>query len=150
MRRSFLSILITVLAVVAASSSSLAAENPQYEPPMISRTASGTLNKESVVALHRLSKAAQREGSVTVWVTLSSTYLPAFLGQLTEEQLAEQSNQVSSEFDLILDPLLLSGNVAHPRGTPMVYGPSCLIRTDKRGLKALVDDLRIGQVVGRL
>lgn len=138
---------LCALLIVAAPSPAPAQNAHGDAPLMVSRDADGSINEESRVAIRQLTRMAQRNGHVRLWVTLDLHFDP-FLVDVSEQAAADQQQRLDDVFDLVLNPLLSSGQIQYVDGARVYNGPSLKLMATKRGLQRLVEDRRVGQVVG--
>lgn len=138
---------ILTLLFVVSPDQLYAQEDRADSPLMISRGADGLINKESKMAVRQLSRMANQNGHVSVWVTLNYPYDP-FLVNLSEQAAADQDANVRKVFDEILAPLIAKRLANHFNGEPTYSGPSLRLSLTASGLRRLIRDSRVGQIVG--
>lgn len=138
---------VSALLLVVAPVSVYAQQDREYAPLMVSRDAGGAINKESRKAIRQLSKTAKKNGHVRIWVTLDTPFDPS-LAQKSEQLANHQQERVDELFDEVLDPLLSGGQVQYPTGEREYMGPSILLKVTNTGLRRLIRDQRVGQLVG--
>ena len=93
-----------------------------------------------------MSRKVREDGVITLWITTGIPFNLRF-SSMSEEEVAEQNARVRESFSEILDPLVNAGSVWHPESGPFIKGPGCTVRADKDGLKALLRDDRLIQIV---
>ena len=106
------------------------------------RSADGQLTAESLKNVAQLREKAARQGYVTLWLTANVPFNPD-TDELSDQQIAEQNQQVRNKFSEILQPLVEAGKVWHEPERPDVEGPGCLVRANASGLARLVRDTRL-------
>ncbi|MDJ0709585.1 MAG: hypothetical protein QNJ14_04300 [Woeseiaceae bacterium] len=138
---------VFVLFVMTAPSPLWAKSNDAHISLIVSREAGGSINKESKESLRTLAQMARKNGYMRVWVTLDIPYDP-FLAERSEQGAAVQQERLDGLFDQVLNPMLADGEVQYENGKREYRGPSLLLKVTRRGLFRLVDDRRVGQLVG--
>jgi len=139
--------LFTLLVLVAPASMSHAQDDRAYGSLMVSRDADGSINRESRKAIRQLSRIANQHGHVRVWVTLDTPFDP-FLAERSEQVASEQQERIDELFDQVLGQLLAGRQVRYPTGERIYAGASIMLMVTDAGLSRLVDDTRVGQLVG--
>jgi len=66
---------------------------------------------------------------------------------MSPEQAQNQTTKVQAAFIELLQPMIADGDVWEPAGGSYIRGPGCLVRATKKGLRKLVNDERLIQVV---
>ena len=106
------------------------------------RGADGQLTAQSQINVAQLRLKAARQGYVTLWLTANVPFNPD-TDILSDQQIAEQNQEVRNKFSEILQPLVDAGKVWHAAERPNVEGPGCLVRANASGLARLVRDTRL-------
>jgi len=140
-------VFVSALLVVAFPSALWAQQYVEDVPLTVSRDSDGKINKHSKEAIKYLSKMAVQNGYVRVWVTLDFPFDP-FLAEDSEIAADAQQARLDKVFDEVLNPLLRSELVSYSNGSQDYVGPSLLLKATKKGLSGLVNDQRVGQLVG--
>lgn len=89
---------------------------------------------------------AQANGHIDVWITLNYPF-NLYADQMTEEETTTQDAEVAAGFNNVLASLVAKGDARHPQAGPLIRGPGCAVRVTKKGLKKLLKDERIIQIV---
>jgi len=114
----------------------------------IYRDAHGHLTPESKVAAKQMTRMAAHNGYVTLWLTLDYE-INLYLDKETEQEaIAAQNAAIRAGLDEVLSPMVARGAVWHPEAGPLIQGPGCTVRATVAGLRRLIRDERIIQIVG--
>lgn len=114
--------------------------------PVVVRAPDGRLTKDSKHIAARIAEMATQQGHVTLWLTANTPFNPS-VGELSPAEIAEQDRRVQAAFARILRPLIRSGVVWYPSSGPVIRGPGCLIQANSIGVRKLVRDKDILQIV---
>lgn len=115
------------------------------ESIVVFRNSNGELGGASNANAKIMKQRIREDGFVTLWLTLDFPF-NVNMGEMTQQEIDEQAERVSAEFDVVLDPLVDEGIVWHPRTGKFVKGPGCVVRANGKGLKHLLRDERILQL----
>ena len=102
-----------------------------------------TQSKSNAQIMHQIAKD---QGHVTLWLTLNYPF-NYYFDELTPEEIAEQEIEVVQGFNEILDPLVEDEDVWHRSAGPYIMGPGIAVRATDKGLRELLKDERLFQVV---
>jgi len=110
------------------------------------RDASGEITKESKKHAQSMHKTAQKQGYVTLWVLFDLPFNES-MHNMTEEELAVHQAWVTNYADDVLGILVDRNQVWHPKAGPLIFGLGCNVRATSQGLKRMLKDERIIQIV---
>ena len=110
------------------------------------RDASGDITQESKKHANAMHKTAQEQGYVTLWVLFDLPFNES-MHNMSEEELVLHQAWVTNYADEVLGTLVETNQVWHPQAGPLVFGLSCNVRATSQGLKQLLKDERIIQIV---
>ena len=113
---------------------------------IVYRDLSGKLTQQSKVNARSMTRIALENGYVTLSIMLNYPF-NVYFDQMTETELAAQKEGVRSGFAEVLDPLVAREVVWHPESGPFIMGPNCTVRATAVGLRSLISDKRILQIV---
>jgi len=136
---------LVLIAGVISTQYSIAQNNAGL---FIYRDASGHLTPESRHAAKRMTRTAAQNGYVTLWLTLDYE-INLYLDEETDQDaIAAQNAAIRTGLDEVLSPMIARGAVWHPESGPLIQGPGCTVRATVAGLRRLISDERIIQIVG--
>ena len=120
----------------------------EQAPLTIYRDLAGNLTAESKEAAKDIRRIAQRQGYVTLWLTLNYE-IDLYLDETTQQaEIAAQNQAIRGAFEEILSPMAHQGAIWYPEAGPYFQGPGTVIRANVAGLRRLIRDERIIQIVG--
>jgi len=97
-------------------------------------------------SIRQIKRIANEEGHVTLWLTLKYPF-NFYLENMTEQEQLNQQEEVRSQFAELLAPLIADGVVWEPDDGPFVRGPGCTVRATRKGVRKLVREDRLYQIV---
>jgi len=106
----------------------------------------GTITQQSSDNAKAMEVLAKANGHIDVWLTLNYAF-NLYTDQMTAEEIASQDAEVAVGFNNVLASIVAKGDAKHPRAGPLIKGPGCAVRVTKNGLKILLKDDRIIQIV---
>jgi len=110
------------------------------------RGSDGKVTHQSKANAQIMHHIARDQGHVTLWLTLNYPF-NFYFDELTPEEIAAQELAVAEGFDELLDPHVQDGDVWHRSAGPFIMGPGIAVRATGKGLKNLLKDDRLLQIV---
>ena len=110
------------------------------------RLPSGEITEQSVRDGKTMRKLARKEGHITLWLTSGVQFSVSF-ESMSPEELEEQKSRVADEFSEVLGPMIEANNVWEPKFGRYIRGPGCVVRANAKGVRQLLHDERIVQIV---
>ena len=111
------------------------------------RDARGHITPKSKEAAKAMTKIASHNGHITLWLTLNYPFNTYFDPNTEQAAIEAQNQDVRDGFSELLDPMVSTGAVWHPQAGPFIKGPGCYVRATVAGLRRLIKDDRLLQVV---
>jgi hypothetical protein len=113
----------------------------------IYRDANGHLTPQSRQAAKEMTRIASRSGRITLWLTLNFEFNVYFDERTDQAAIEAQNRAVRDGFDDLLNPMIARGAVRHPKAGPLIQGPGCYVQATVDGLRRLIKDDRLLQIV---
>ena len=120
----------------------------QHEAGLIVyRDTDGQLTPTSEDVARQMVQIASRQGHITLWLTLNYAFDLYLDEQADQEAIAAQNAAIREGFGEVLDPLIARQAAWYPETGPYFHGPGCSVRATEAGLRRLIRDDRILQIV---
>ena len=116
------------------------------DPIVFYRDGNGDVNSASMADARVMARIARRQGYVTLFVTSDFPFNLNF-DELTQEEIEDQNNRAADYMAETLAEAIASGHVWLPPEGQNVFGPGCRVQATPAGLRALLRDERLVQVV---
>ena len=114
---------------------------------IVYRDSNGHLTPASRESASQMTQIAAHNGEIVLWLTLNYA-IDLYLDEQTDQEaIAAQDAAIHAGFAEILDPLITSGAVWYTLSGPFIRGPGCAVRANVSGLRRLIADDRILQIV---
>lgn len=114
---------------------------------IVYRDANGHLTPASRESASQMTQIAAQNGEIVLWLTLNYA-IDLYLDEQTDQEaIAAQYAAIHAGFAEILDPLFASGAAWYTLSGPFIRGPGCAVRASVSGLRRLIADDRILQIV---
>lgn len=137
---------LAIFALLAASSMATDLFAGSADPLVFYRNPDGVISQQSRENAREMEAIARTNGQITLWLVLNHPF-NVHVEEMTPDENRQQSAAVERGFDELLAPLLSSGDVWHPKAGPLIKGPGSAIRANSAGLRRLLRDERILQLL---
>jgi hypothetical protein len=144
MKSSSIFVSLLVLAIAGSQNDAFAQTDGGL---IVYRDQNGRLTESSRDSAREMSRIAAKDGEVTVWLLLDYE-IDLYLDPLTDQvQIDQQNEEIRSGFESVLQPMMAQGHVWHTDTGEFVFGPGCVVKANITGIRHLIRDRRIIQIL---
>jgi hypothetical protein len=137
----------SVLAGIAALSLACGVLASDSTGLILYKNSDGLLSQNSRDRASQMTTIAAKNGEIALWITLNYEINLYLDQQLHKDQIAQQNDEIRSGLESVLSPLIARGQIRYPKGEPYIVGPGCAVWASPAGLRALIADARVLQIV---
>jgi hypothetical protein len=146
MKNLLLAVCLVTIVNMVVPDRAVAQSNTGSAGLIVYRDSNGHLTHASKRSAKQMVQLADQNSHITLWLTLNYPFV-MFVDETAENAIEAQNRAIRHGFGEILDPLVARGLVWHPKSGSYFKGPGCTVRATVAGLRELIADDRILQIV---